>query len=87
MDYVEQKVSNGVDRDVAERDAPVSHQLVQQDVAKFMTMTEYGGQPHPIQTIHTQEMYGLKIRYTTHAPGQIGWSAANNEVASSCPAV
>jgi hypothetical protein len=63
MDYMEQQVSNGVDHDVAERDAPVIHQLVQQDVAKFMTMTEYGGKPHPIQTIHTQRMYGLKIRW------------------------
>ena len=53
MDYVEQQVNNGVDQDVAEQKAPVIHRLVQQDVAKFMTMTEYGGQPHPIQTIHT----------------------------------
>jgi hypothetical protein len=44
MDHIEQQVSNGVDRDVAEQDAPVIHQLVQQDVAKFMTMTEYSGQ-------------------------------------------
>ena len=53
IDYVEQQVNDGVDQDVAEQEAPVIHQLVQQDVAKFMTMTEYGGQPHPIQTIHT----------------------------------
>jgi hypothetical protein len=53
MDHIEQQVSNGVDHDVAEQGAPVIHQSVQQDVANFMTMTEYGGQPHPIQTIHT----------------------------------
>jgi hypothetical protein len=80
MDYIEQQVSNGVDHDVAEQDAPVIHRLVQQDVAKFMTMTEYGGQPHPIQTIHTQKMYGLKIRYTTNADGQVGWSGANHDI-------
>jgi superfamily II DNA helicase RecQ len=45
-----------------------------------MTKTEFGGQPHPIQTIHTQKMYGLKIRYTTNAHGQVGWSGANNDV-------
>ena len=45
-----------------------------------MTMTEFGSQPHPIQTIYTQKMYGLKIRYTTNTDGQIGWSGANNDV-------
>jgi hypothetical protein len=68
MDYIEQQVSNRVDHNVAEEDAPVIHRLVQQDVEKFMTITEFGGQPHPIQTIHTQKMYGLKIRYTTSGP-------------------
>jgi superfamily II DNA helicase RecQ len=80
VEYIEQQVSNGVDRDVAEEDAPVIHQLAQQDVVKFMTMAEFGSQPHPIQTIYTQKMYGLKIRYTTNADGQIGWSGANNDV-------
>jgi hypothetical protein len=50
---IEQQTSNGVDRDVAEQDAPVIHQLVRPGMEKFMTMTECGGQPHPIQTIHT----------------------------------
>lgn len=56
------------------------HQLVQQDVKKFMTMTEFGSQPHPIQTMYTQKMYGLKIRYTTNADGQIGWTGANHDI-------
>ena len=80
MDYIEQQVNNGVEHDTAEQDAPVIHQLVQQDVAKFMTMTEYGGQPSPIQTIHTQKMYGLKIRYTTNADGQVGWSGPDYDI-------
>ena len=80
MDHIEQQVSNGVDHDTAEQDAPVIHQLVQRDVAKFMTMTEYGGQPSPIQTIHTQKMYGLKIRYTTNADGQVGWSGPDHDI-------
>jgi hypothetical protein len=42
MDYVEQQVNNSVDQDVAEQEVPVIYRLVQQDVAKFMTMTEYG---------------------------------------------
>jgi hypothetical protein len=43
MDYIEQQVSNRVDHNVAEEDAPVIHRLVQQDVEKFMTITEFGG--------------------------------------------
>jgi hypothetical protein len=53
MDYIEQQVSNRVDYDVAEQDAPMIHQLVQQDVERFITITEFGGQSHPIQTIYT----------------------------------
>ena len=69
-----------MDRNAAEEDAPVIHQLVQRDVAKFMTMTEFGGQPHPIETIYTQKMYGLKIRYTTNADGQTGWTGTNSDI-------
>jgi hypothetical protein len=43
MDYIEQQVSNRVDHDVAEQDAPVIHQLVQRDVDKFITMTAFSG--------------------------------------------
>jgi hypothetical protein len=32
-----------MDCNAAEEDAPVIHQLVQRDIAKFMTMTEFGG--------------------------------------------
>ena len=65
-------MSNSVDYSMAKEDAPIIHRLVQQDVVKFMTMTEFGSQPHPIQTIYTQKMYRLKIRYTTNANRQTG---------------
>ena len=73
-------MSDGVDREAADQEAPVIHQLVQQDVVRFMTMTEFGSQPHPIQTVYTQKMYGLKIRYTTNANGQIGWTGAKSDI-------
>jgi superfamily II DNA helicase RecQ len=79
-DHIEQQMESGMDRNAAEEDAPVIHQLVQRDVAKFMTMTEFGGQPHPIETIYTQKMYGLKIRYTTNADGQTGWTGTNSDI-------
>jgi hypothetical protein len=61
-----------MDHNAAEEDTPIIHQLVQRDVAKFITITEFGGQPYPIETIYTQKIYGLKIRYTTNADGQTG---------------
>jgi hypothetical protein len=45
-----------------------------------MTITEFSGQSHPIQTIHTQKMYGLKIRYTTNADRQVGWSGPDHDI-------
>jgi hypothetical protein len=80
VNYIEQQVNNGVGRDMAEQDAPVIHQSVQRDVIRSMTMTKFGSEPHPIQTIHTQKMYGLKTRYTTNANGQTRWSGANNDI-------
>jgi hypothetical protein len=81
-DHIEQKIREGTDYSIAEQDAPVIHQLVQQDVVRFMTMTEFGGQPHPIQTVYTQKIYGLKIRYLTNGNGQTGWSGANSDTIS-----
>jgi hypothetical protein len=42
-DHIEQQMESSMDRNAAEEDAPVIYQLVQRDVAKFMTMTEFGG--------------------------------------------
>jgi hypothetical protein len=79
-DYIEQQTINGVDRDTAEQDAPVIHLFKQKDVDKFKTMTDFSGQPHPIQTMYTQKMYGLEIRYTTNADGQIRWSGTEHDI-------
>jgi len=80
QDHIEQQTRQGVDAAAAARHAPVIHQLVQQDVDRFMTMTAHGGQPHPMQTIYTQKMYGLKIRYSTHGAGQVGWCGPHHDV-------
>ena len=36
-------------------------------------MTAFGVQPVPLNTIYTQKIYRMKIRYTTNAEGQVGW--------------
>lgn len=79
-DHIKEQVRAGVDIASAEDTAPVIHRLVQEDVESFMTMTDFGGQPSPINTIYTQKMYGMKIRYTTNAEGQTGWTGKNNDV-------
>ena len=45
--------------------------IVKKDVERFITIIEYGGYPTPINTIYIHKMYGIKIRYTTKAEGQI----------------
>ncbi|KAH7074972.1 hypothetical protein BKA63DRAFT_414993, partial [Paraphoma chrysanthemicola] len=53
--------------------APSHHQLVQEMANRFMTLTEYGGKPTPMDTILRLRAFGFKIRFTTNAEGVIGW--------------
>lgn len=71
--YIAMQVQAGVDVATARQSAPIIYELVQRDVEAFMTMTAFGGSPQPIHTIYIQKMYGMKIRYTTNAEGQVGW--------------
>ncbi|KAK6433365.1 hypothetical protein LTR95_010457 [Oleoguttula sp. CCFEE 5521] len=79
-DHIAMQVQAGIEEAVARQGAPVIHELVQKDVDRFMTMTVFGGSPQPMNTIYTQKMYGMKIRYTTNAEGQIGWSGDQQDV-------
>ncbi|KAK4893308.1 hypothetical protein LTR49_028509 [Elasticomyces elasticus] len=53
--------------------APSVLEGVQPAVDRFMTLTRYGAQPMPLDRIFHQKTYGMKIRYTTKAPGQVLW--------------
>jgi hypothetical protein len=53
--------------------APSHHQLVQEMANRFMTLTEYGGKPTPMDTILRLRAFGFKIRFTTNAEGVIDW--------------
>ena len=66
-------IESGLNEDEARDKAPAVFDLVKSAVEKFMTTTAFGGHPTPINTIYTQKMYGMKIRYTTKAEGQISW--------------
>nr|OQO32516.1 hypothetical protein B0A51_00925 [Rachicladosporium sp. CCFEE 5018] len=79
-DHVTIQVQAGIQEAAARQGAPVVQELVQKDVDKFMTMTAFGGRPHPMNIIYAQKMYGMKIRYTTNADGQIGWSGDQQDV-------
>lgn len=46
---------------------------VKDAVYKFMTLTIFGSQPTLLNTVYTQKTYGMKIRYTTKAEGQVSW--------------
>ncbi|KAK3619761.1 hypothetical protein LTR22_025866 [Elasticomyces elasticus] len=79
-EHIAIQVQAGIEEAVAQQRALVIHEMVQKDVDRFITMTAFGGSPHPINTIYTQKMYGMKIRYTTNADGQIGWSEDQQDV-------
>lgn len=70
---IEMNITNGITEAYAHEGVPSVFELVKKDVNKFMIMTEFGGYPTPINTVYVQKMYGMKIRYTTKAEGQISW--------------
>ena len=70
---IEMNITNGITKAYAHEGVPSVFELVKKDVDRFMIMTEFGGYPTPINTIYIQKMYGMKIRYTTKAEGQISW--------------
>jgi hypothetical protein len=53
--------------------APSHHQLVQEMANRFMTLTEYGGKPTPMDAILRLRAFGFKIRFTINAEGVIDW--------------
>lgn len=59
---------------VASRErAPTVFDGVKAAVHQFMTLTIFSSQPTPLNTVCTQKTYGMRIRYTTKAEGQISW--------------
>ena len=64
-------IESGITEDKARDKVLVVFDLVKSAVEKFMIITAFGGHPTLINTIYTQKMYGIKIRYTTKAEGQI----------------
>ncbi|KAK5110579.1 hypothetical protein LTR85_000994 [Meristemomyces frigidus] len=73
QNQIELNVRNGIPKDYADQGVFSVFDGVKKDVEEFMTMTEVGGHPTPINTIYTQKMYGMKIRYTTKAEGRVSW--------------
>lgn len=70
---IQTNVRNGIPERHAREGVPSVFDIAKKDVEKFMTMTEFGGHPTPMNTIYVHKMYGMKIRYTTKAEGQISW--------------
>ena len=70
---IQLNIRNGIPKEYADHGVASVFDGVKKDVEKFMTMTAFGGHPTPINTIYTQKMYGMKIRYTTKAEGQVSW--------------
>nr|POE87058.1 atp-dependent dna helicase tlh1 [Quercus suber] len=73
QDEIQRKVRNGIPESRAREGAQRVLDMVKEDVHRFMTTMEFGGHPTPLNTIYIHKMYGMKIRYTTKAEGQITW--------------
>ena len=61
----------GWEREVAEEIAPGHIDLVQDMAARFMTLTQYGGPPSPMDWLLRLRTYGMKIRFSSNADGVI----------------
>lgn len=71
--HISEQSAAGVPEDEAREEAPSVFDGVKAAVHQFMTLTVFGSQPTPLNTVYTQKTYGMKIRYTTKAEGQISW--------------
>ena len=70
---VEQIEAGGWARQDAMDMAKSHFDLVKDMANRFMTLTQYGGHPTPIDAIQRLKAYGMKIRYTTAAEGVVDW--------------
>jgi superfamily II DNA helicase RecQ len=57
----------------AKEEAPSHVALVRDMVHRFMTLTEYGGEPTPVNWMLRLRTYGLTIRFNTAEAGIISW--------------
>ena len=73
QDEIKKQIENGMPERHARQQARSVLATVKEDVHAFMTSMEFGGHPTPLNTIYIHKMYGMKIRYTTNAEGQVSW--------------
>lgn len=65
--------AEGWGRKDAEDMAPSHFYFVKNMANRFMTLTNYSGEPTPIDAIQRLKAYGMKIRFSTSAEGVIDW--------------
>ena len=73
LDAIQKWMERGFDQRGAEEQAPSQFEVVQQMVQKFMTLTDFGGMPSPMDRILHMRTYGMKIRFTTKGEGRVSW--------------
>ena len=80
VEAIRASIRRGIPEEAARDQAPSVLDGVQEAVHRFMTLTAFGGKPTPLNRIFQQKTYGMKIRYTTKAEGQIGWEGDDSIV-------
>ena len=71
--HIAELEAEGASRHDAQDKAPSHFHFVREMVSRFMTLTVFGGDPTPVDSIQRLKAYGMKIRFTTNAEGVVDW--------------
>lgn len=80
QDEIRRLRKRGYREEEAKAEAPAVVEGVREMVRKFMTLTEYGGNPSPTNWMLRLRTYGMTIRYNTAEDGKIRWNGNGNEI-------
>ncbi|KAL6155692.1 hypothetical protein ACJBU6_05896 [Exserohilum turcicum] len=70
---IDKLVAGGYSKETASTTAATHFELVQDMCHRFMALTDYNGQPTPMDAILRLRAFGFKIQYTTNADGVVDW--------------
>lgn len=80
QDTIAERVGQGWSQERAEEECPGHVELVQGMCRKFMMLMDENGKPTPMDWMFEARTYGLHIRYSITADGNIRWKGNNMSI-------
>ncbi|KFZ23682.1 hypothetical protein V502_01840 [Pseudogymnoascus sp. VKM F-4520 (FW-2644)] len=80
QDTIAERVGQGWSQERAEEECPGHVELVQGMCRKFMMLMDENGKPTPMDCMFEARTYGLHIRYSITADGNIRWKGNNMSI-------